>query len=337
MNFRDEYKKSAESLSPDREAIDRMKAAIRAQLENEQTSDVTEQQHKKPLPLKRIAYIGGAAAACAVITVSAFILLPVFRQSGSLTDSAGSAANSIVSIGETDESAPSADNETTVAGIANNAKGDGIEAKNEIAEGSANEVNDFMPNWSLTIPTSDTADCDACEPSDDSILVEGAADEIYDEADDSFLPDFMNGTLEDDVDYSEEEMTGDADDDIVYSEEAEADEGDGFTQTNESCDVTMEDMETNDSADITISNPKDTGAFGFVTPEIMPIDSDRLLYEHTVYRLDSSITSSGGFTAEELIPVRNVVDLKDYSVGLKNGLLYLFDISGAFLGAYSAE
>ena len=320
MNFRDEYKKSAESLSPDREAIDRMKAAIRAQLENEQTSDVTEQQHKKPLPLKRIAYIGGAAAACAVITVSAFILLPVFRQSGSLTDSAGSAANSIVSIGETDESAPSADNETTVAGIANNAKGDGIEAKNEIAEGSANEVNDFMPNWSLTIPTSDTADCDACEPSDDSILVEGAADEIYDEADDSFLPDFMNGTLEDDVDYSEEEMTGDADDDIVYSEEAEADEGDGFTQTNESCDVTMEDMKTNDSAD-----------------KIMPIDSDRLLYEHTVYRLDSSITSAGGFTAEELIPVRNVVDLKDYSVGLKNGLLYLFDISGAFLGAYSAE
>lgn len=335
MNFRDEYKKSAESLSPDREAIDRMKAAVKAQLENEQTPDAAEQEHRKPLPLKRIAYIGGAAAACAVITVSAFTLLPVFKQSGSLTDSISSGSNSMVSIAEAAENAPSGD--TAAA-----SKVDAVGAEDALTDGAA---NDFMPNWSLTFPTSDTVDCDVCEPSDDSILEEDAADEIYDEGDDSFLPDFINGTLEDDADYSEEEIVDDADD-SVYSEEAEADDDNGFAETNDSGESTIE-AETNETCDATIDETDncvnntektyDNGAFGFVTQEIMPIGSDRLLFEHTVYRLDSSITFLGELTAEELIPVRNVVDLKDYSVGLVNDLLYLFDSSGAFLGAYSAE
>lgn len=335
MNFRDEYKKSAESLSPDREAIDRMKAAVKAQLENEQTPDAAEQEHRKPLPLKRIAYIGGAAAACAVITVSAFTLLPVFRQSGSLTDNISSGSNSMVSIAEAAENAPSDD---TAAAV----KGDAVGAEDALTDGAA---NDFMPNWSLTFPTSDTVDCDVCEPSDDSILEEDAADEIYDEGGDSFLPDFINGTLEDDADYSEEEIVDDADD-SVYSEEAEADDDNGFAETNDSGESTIE-AETNETCDATIDETDncvnntektyDNGAFGFVTQEIMPIGSDSLLFEHTVYRLDSSVTFLGEFTVEELIPVRNVVDLKDYSVGLVNDLLYLFDSSGAFLGAYSAE
>ena len=97
MNFKDEYKKSAESISPDREAIDRMKAAVMAKLAEEQgefpevpaepaklPEAAESEPHRKPLPLKRIAFIGGTVAACAVITVSAVTLLPNLRADSSL-------------------------------------------------------------------------------------------------------------------------------------------------------------------------------------------------------------------------------------------------------------
>lgn len=99
MNFKDEYKKSAESISPDREAIDRMKAAVLAKIadENEKLPEVPSERaysaetspRRKPLPLKRIAVIGGTVAACAVITVSAFTLLPSLKSSNNMVNEAG--------------------------------------------------------------------------------------------------------------------------------------------------------------------------------------------------------------------------------------------------------
>lgn len=106
MNFKDEYKKSAESISPDREAIDRMKAAVMAKIAEEQGEfpEISESarsaeehpeptSHKKPLPFKRIAVIGGAVAACAVVTVSAMTLLPNLNTSDMVAASSVAATN----------------------------------------------------------------------------------------------------------------------------------------------------------------------------------------------------------------------------------------------------
>ncbi len=67
MDFREEYKKSAEVMTPSAEAMERM------------TQNIMEQINapaKKAIPFKKISYIGGAIAACAVITVGAVKLLP---------------------------------------------------------------------------------------------------------------------------------------------------------------------------------------------------------------------------------------------------------------------
>lgn len=76
MDLREEYKKSMESASPDREAMDRMKAAVLAKIAAGEGEPGIPEAKKKPLPLRRIACIGGAAAACAVIAVSAATILP---------------------------------------------------------------------------------------------------------------------------------------------------------------------------------------------------------------------------------------------------------------------
>lgn len=91
MNFKDEYRKSAESLSPDRKTIDRMKAAVMAEI-NSGTEE--KPRSRKPLPMNRIALIGGAAAACAVITLSAVAFIPMIRNNSDMVSEAGSSNSS---------------------------------------------------------------------------------------------------------------------------------------------------------------------------------------------------------------------------------------------------
>lgn len=65
MNFRDEYKKEISEISPDEAALERIRSGVAKRLAE---PEVTK---KKPLPLRRIAVIGGSAAACLVIGVTA--------------------------------------------------------------------------------------------------------------------------------------------------------------------------------------------------------------------------------------------------------------------------
>lgn len=81
MKFSEEYKKSVDSMSPDRESIDRMKAAVLARLESEKEAPAPAPERKKPILFRRIAAIGGAAAACAVLTIAAVNI--VNRSGGS--------------------------------------------------------------------------------------------------------------------------------------------------------------------------------------------------------------------------------------------------------------
>lgn len=99
MKFSEEYKKSAENINPDRQTIDRMKAAVLKELQEQPDAPAQSlEEPKKPLPLRRIAYIGGAVAACAAITVAAVNLVPSLKasnamiSSGAIADSSASAA-----------------------------------------------------------------------------------------------------------------------------------------------------------------------------------------------------------------------------------------------------
>lgn len=87
MDLREEYKNEMESVSPDREAIDRMKAAVMAKIAAGEGEAGIPGEKKKPLPLRKIAYIGGAVAACAVIAVSAATILPsVNKNNGMISE-----------------------------------------------------------------------------------------------------------------------------------------------------------------------------------------------------------------------------------------------------------
>ncbi len=339
MNFRDEYKKSAESISPDREAMDRMKAAIKAQLESEQDSPVTEQEHKKPLPLKRIAYIGGAVAACAVVTVSAFTLLPLFKNSGSITDT------SSISMAETAADTAATTSAESAGGVYNGSTG----ADNAILDSSADTDKNLFPNWSLDGSPQGTIDAGEPEYSydnaDESEDCAENADEDTEAAIDSITSPDILGTLEDDV-YSDEAMDEDINDDqpdnSFHSSESEEDmtiedwTGETFDASEETGEYSNDSEETDNSR-----NPSEGGFDNDIadetTTEIISVWNDGLIFNNTVYRLDSSVTSPVGCSGYDLIPVTNTVNCKTYNVSLTDDLLYLFDSDMRFIGAYSPE
>lgn len=96
MRFSEEYKKSAENMDPDRQTIDRMKAAVLRELQEHPDAPAQPAaEPRKPLPLRRIAYIGGAVAACAVITVVAVNIAPSLRPSNGMIESTGASAASM--------------------------------------------------------------------------------------------------------------------------------------------------------------------------------------------------------------------------------------------------
>lgn len=70
MNFRDEYKFAAEELTPDKATVERIKAGVHRRINGEH----------RPFYLKRAAYIGGAIAACAVVTFTAVKVLPMLNS-----------------------------------------------------------------------------------------------------------------------------------------------------------------------------------------------------------------------------------------------------------------
>ncbi len=77
MDFREGYKNSAETLSPDKQTVERMKAAVLQQID----------APKKAFPFKRIAYIGGTVVACLVIAVVGISALHS-RDASSITETA---------------------------------------------------------------------------------------------------------------------------------------------------------------------------------------------------------------------------------------------------------
>ncbi len=136
MNFKDEYKRAAENLSPDKACVDRMRSAV-----------LREISCRKAFPFRRIAIVGGAVAACAVITVAAFTLIPVLRNrelvslvsdyNGSSFDSAAS-----ISAGNGGNAAP-ADHE---AGLSSSVNEDARCEESALDEVKENEPSSGAPD-----------------------------------------------------------------------------------------------------------------------------------------------------------------------------------------------
>lgn len=151
MDLREEYKKSMESSSPDREAMDRMKAAVLAKIAaGEGEPGIPEvSKERKPLPLRRIAYIGGAAAACAVIAVSAATIIPNIRGANDMVSAAES--SSAASIQESAGADTSGDTgaeawDTAAAGEIQDSTNIEGTASDSIAITWEGSLDDNMPN-----------------------------------------------------------------------------------------------------------------------------------------------------------------------------------------------
>lgn len=96
MKFREEYKKSAKEISPDRAAIDRMKAKIMSEIEQDSHKEKTQEKpHKKPLPFGKIAVIGGGAAACAALAIFAGLVLQRNSEDMVRENTVGSSMSSV--------------------------------------------------------------------------------------------------------------------------------------------------------------------------------------------------------------------------------------------------
>ncbi|MCM1166181.1 MAG: hypothetical protein NC299_02295 [Lachnospiraceae bacterium] len=73
MKFGDEYKNEMSMLAPDEETAERIRNGVMKRIAEDAPA-------KKPLPLRRIAVVGGSIAACLVIGVTAIALTKSDRQ-----------------------------------------------------------------------------------------------------------------------------------------------------------------------------------------------------------------------------------------------------------------
>ena len=161
MNFREEYKNSIEIMSPSAEQMARMKKNIMEQVKAPE---------KKAIPFKKIAYIGSAVAACAVISVAAINIIPRLSGGSSLTT-----AESMACAGDdmnycADGAAVEAANEDFAA--------DDAEMGAEVKAENAHPLT--------TMPVMDEAE--AMEEPDYDAL-----DDVYNETCEDTITDFENG------------------------------------------------------------------------------------------------------------------------------------------------
>lgn len=335
MNFKDEYKKSAESISPDKEAIARMKAAVMAKIEADPEGSADIPEKKKPLPLRRIAYIGGAAAACACITLAAVVLNSRLNSSDNMiSGSVSSAASMEMASDENNSSMQITDLPAYDADAPESAKGNSLPTSQESSADEADEVAEDASEYDEAVdqsidetpaydPISDgngfagdlpenaiaTDGNDSDEKSDYSDQVSGdmPTDDISD-----------NGTLPDEVGdgwYDDAEAEGDG-----SYDEAEADIEEDVPEYEECEDeVVTDDCESDD--------PEEPG-------NGLSVIVYQLTFDGIDYFPDSSISAID--CPPDCISVVNTADDRDYLIYLDGNVLYLFSGNGAFIGAFTS-
>lgn len=165
MNFGNEYKKAVQDISPDRAALDRMKASVMAEVKG----------RKKPLPLGKIAVSCGSVAACAAIIITAAVLIP-HNDASNMTAGEPASAPSMAEIA-VDSSAADFDNgEAFDDDIAEDTAADITEDCFDDDKSYDNAINNAADNAADTIITPNGISNDSASKSDD-ILEEVTADE----------------------------------------------------------------------------------------------------------------------------------------------------------------
>lgn len=334
MNFKDEYKKSAESISPDKEAIARMKAAVMAKIEADPEGSTDIPEKKKPLPLRRIAYIGGAAAACACITLAAVVLISRLNSSDNMiSGSVSSAASMEMASDENNSSMQITDLPAYDADAPESANGNSLPTSQESSADEADEVAEDASEYDEAVdqsidetpaydPISDgngfagdlpenaiaTDSNDSDEKSDYSDQVSGdmPTDDISD-----------NGTLPDEVG---DDWYDDAEAEGGWYDEAEADIEEDVADYEECEDeVVTDDCESDDSEE---------------PGNGLSVIVYQLTFDGIDYFPDSSISAID--CPPDCISVVNTADDRDYLIYLDGNLLYLFSGNGAFIGAFTS-
>lgn len=365
MKFSEEYKKSAENINPDRQTIDRMKAAVLKELQEQPDAPAQPlEEPKKPLPLRRIAYIGGAVAACAAITVAAVNLVPSLKapnamiSSGAIADSSASAAE----IAGNETAAPefSMIQNAATAGSAEDIAEEAAADEAPADEAPADDAYGFDNGIAGTdgIIYNDNryenenpgaGDAPIPEQSAEAVPAEGAADSISDSTtkghtNPAFAPD---GSANEFVPVTYEVPEDSTDESLVDNEHPNPESGvidtsgnttsdngssteDSWAETLDCCDSTEEisiSWEATYEPDDDRGNPSAGGAWVIVRSPQGWLTADGERYD-AVKNAAAPADISVFYWANS--PVEN----KDFCLVIDGDMLYLFDDQMNYLGGY---
>lgn len=332
MNFRDEYKKSAESLSPDRKTIDRMKAAVMAEINS---GAAEEPKPRKPLLLNRIALIGGAAAACAIITVSAVNFIPKMMNS-----------NDMVSEADISSSAAAAEINSAESAFTTSSEYSSISDSASLDHNGAIKDNDFIEDFTDESVLENADDVISTDTSIPNMGIAGlpntkdnnpnaASSDISKEPSDNGL------SL-----VTMEEYVSEEDDVLDNSSTGEGETGEGGLTcepgmfTGETC--LTEECGYDETAECT-EEPD------FNPDETCEVVSEEPCIEHTIV-----LTDKGWLTCDDIrfnqlenaqdpgyfgqtVLAYNESDRKYYAVYIADDVLYLYQNDGKFLGAFAQQ
>lgn len=360
MKFSEEYKKSAENINPDRQTIDRMKAAVLKELQEQPDAPAQPlEEPKKPLPLRRIAYIGGAVAACAAITVAAVNLVPSLKASNAMISS-GAIADSSASAAEIAGNETAAPEYSMIQNAATAGSAEDIAEEAAADEAPADDAYGFDNGIAGTdgIIYNDNryenenpgaGDAPIPEQSAEAVPAEGAADSISDSTNKghtnpAFSPD---GSANEFVPVTYEVPEDSTDESLVDNERPNPESGvidtsgnttsdngssteDSWAETLDCCDSTEEisiSWEATYEPDDDRGNPSAGGAWVIVRSPQGWLTADGERYD-AVKNAAAPADISVFYWANS--PVEN----KDFCLVIDGDMLYLFDDQMNYLGGY---
>lgn len=365
MKFSEEYKKSAENMNPDRQTIDRMKAAVLKELQEQPDAPAQPlEEPKKPLPLRRIAYIGGAVAACAAITVAAVNLVPSLKASNAMISS-GAIADSSASAAEIAGNETAAPEFSMIQNAATAGSAEDIAEEAAADEAPADEAPaDDAYGFDNGIAGTDgiiyndnryenenpgAGDAPIPEQSAEAVPAEGAADSISDSTNKghtnpAFAPD---GSANEFVPVTYEVPEDSTDESLVDNEHPNPESGvidtsgnttsdngssteDSWAETLDCCDSTEEisiSWEATYEPDDDRGNPSAGGAWVIVRSPQGWLTADGERYD-AVKNAAAPADISVFYWANS--PVEN----KDFCLVIDGDMLYLFDDQMNYLGGY---
>lgn len=340
MNFKEEYKRSAESISPDREAINRMKSAVLAQIaaEPEKTAGIPEK--KKQIPFKKIAYIGGAVAACAVVTIAAVTLLPMLSKTGNFVDESNSSTTAMFE---------SADRSSDCGSGSNNIIGtlDGS-TSNEPELGYTQATESTASAASTTTYSNIEYIAEDAVADDDSLITSNNADgSYYDHIYDAVSPDSLLPTEE----TPQPVVSCDVPKDVAGTESKDAatngvSDNDTEDHLKETPEMGLENIlnpaaPENETSEAVSGDSEYIGEVIETTAEenkscvIVLTGKDWITYNGIPYYLDSEIKTA--VCPQDGISALNAADRKNYIISVEDDTVYVFRESGEFLGAYRSR